>query len=210
MSLSDERVQEFKEIFKKEYGKEMTDAEAREAGENLVRFVEVLWEMSMSDQKRKHRLKTEPDGFPVDGHYSCIICRRSIDPSTGWYDKNFQKCFPCKRAVDKGIFPSFICHHTESFFSMSDLSYTFELKSPTVRKLVREGKLIARIAHNDQWNSNEYIFLRKENPGLIERHNPVRKSYDRHRAKLTKESGYRLELEMRKEREKTLAKLRKH
>lgn len=209
MSLSDERVQEFKEIFKKEYNKEMTDAEAREAGENLVGFFELMWDISRKDQKRQRRLKEESEGFPVDGQYSCIVCRRSIDSSNGWYDKNLQKCLSCKKAVDAGIFPAFICRHTESCFSMSELGWKFKLKSPTVRKLVREGKLIARIAENDQWNTKEYIFLRKENPALIERYNPVRKSYDRHRAKLSKESAKRLELKLRKEHEKTLAKWKK-
>lgn len=38
MILSDKSVQEFKDIFKKEYEQNLTDAEAREQGERLVNF----------------------------------------------------------------------------------------------------------------------------------------------------------------------------
>lgn len=40
--LSDKSVQEFKEIFKKEYGQDLTDTEAREQGERLLKYFEIL------------------------------------------------------------------------------------------------------------------------------------------------------------------------
>lgn len=40
--LSDKAVQEFKDIFKKEYGQDISDAEAREQGERLVSFFEIF------------------------------------------------------------------------------------------------------------------------------------------------------------------------
>ena len=56
MSLSDKSIQEFKEIFKKEYGKEYTDAEAREAAENLIGFFELLIKV---DQRNKQKTSLE-------------------------------------------------------------------------------------------------------------------------------------------------------
>jgi len=53
MQLSDKSVQEFKRIFKEEYGKEYTDAEAREAAENLVGFFDLLIKI---DQKNRQKV----------------------------------------------------------------------------------------------------------------------------------------------------------
>jgi hypothetical protein len=53
MYLSDESVQKFKEIFKKEYGKEYTDAEAREAASNLVGFFELLIKVDQHNKQKK-------------------------------------------------------------------------------------------------------------------------------------------------------------
>lgn len=57
MTLSDKSVQEFKDIFKKEYGQDLTDAEAREQGERLVSFFEILYEQAQTEHRRKMRLK---------------------------------------------------------------------------------------------------------------------------------------------------------
>ncbi len=85
MALSEDTVREFKEIYQKEKGKEISDAEAREAAENLAGFFNILWECSQKQSRLEHRLKTEPDGFPVDGSYSCLICGNGINETTGWY-----------------------------------------------------------------------------------------------------------------------------
>jgi hypothetical protein len=58
MSLSDKSIEEFKEIYKKEHGKEISDAEAREGAQNLINFVELLFEGSLKDAKLKRRLKS--------------------------------------------------------------------------------------------------------------------------------------------------------
>lgn len=42
MQISNEQVQEFKELFRKEYGKELNDQEAYEAASNLLGFFELL------------------------------------------------------------------------------------------------------------------------------------------------------------------------
>lgn len=53
MTLSDKAVQEFKDIFKKEYGQDLTDVEAREQGERLVNFFEVLIKIDSRTNKGK-------------------------------------------------------------------------------------------------------------------------------------------------------------
>ena len=50
--LSDKAIQEYKDVFKKEFGQDLTDKEAREQGERLVKFFEILIKI---DQKSKQK-----------------------------------------------------------------------------------------------------------------------------------------------------------
>ena len=52
MSLSNKAIQEYKDIFKKEFGQNLTDAEAREQGERLIKFFEILIKV---DQRNKQK-----------------------------------------------------------------------------------------------------------------------------------------------------------
>lgn len=202
MSLSEKAIGEFKEIWQREYGKELTDSEARESAQNLYNFVELIYEFSKKDWQRKQRLKKEPGGFPVDNTYSCIVCGTSINPSNGWYDQGGQKCQPCQRAVKEGVIPTFVCKERESYFLMWRLKSDFGLTRQAVNKYIKQGVLKPRIVTREDGKSYEYIFLRKENSALISRYSPERKSYDRHRKKVNKIWTREKKKEWRKEHSK--------
>ncbi len=51
MALSKQTVDEFKKIFKEEYGVEYTDQEAWEAAHNLVGFFDLLHKIDQRDKK---------------------------------------------------------------------------------------------------------------------------------------------------------------
>ncbi|KKU11478.1 MAG: hypothetical protein UX15_C0004G0001 [Parcubacteria group bacterium GW2011_GWA1_45_7] len=208
MSLSQEAIDEFKVIYKDQNGKELTDAEASEAANNLVNFYKLLWDISQKEVQLKRRLKKEPDGFPVDNHYSCRACGISINPETGWYDRWGQKCKPCTKAVRDGTIPTFVCEHRDSYYSMWHLKDKFGIKTPTAKKLIKEGKLKARVILTESGNVHDYIFLKKENPELIDldRHSPTRKSYDRHRDKESRKWAREETKKMKAEFRKRLAK----
>ncbi len=53
MSLSKETIQEFKEITKSEYNKELTDEEALEASSNLVGFFDLLLKIDRRNKRKK-------------------------------------------------------------------------------------------------------------------------------------------------------------
>lgn len=55
MQLSPQAIQEFKQIYREEYGKEISDDEAREAGTRLVRVFKVICEV-----------ETRPDNDPAE------------------------------------------------------------------------------------------------------------------------------------------------
>ena len=188
-------------------GRSCLDGEAQEAADNLVGLVELLWEMAEKDAARKHRLKKEPKGFAVEAHHTCVVCYRSIGPENGWYDHNNQKCMSCQKAVDSGLLPSFVCHNRKSFFLSWELKDKFNIHPATARKLVRQGKLIARIVRIEEYNSDEYVFLKKDNLHLYERYNPTRKSYDRHRNKVNDVEKKKFREEMKQEQLKFKKKL---
>ncbi len=202
----DKLTEEIKRIESKD-GKEITDEEARKGAHNMVGLVELLFEIWRKDKVKKDRLKKEPDGFPVEGQYSCLICRGGIDGTTGWYDWYGQKCLLCQRAIKEGIIPAFICKNDNSYFSLSDLKYTFKLKHQAIMKYIREEKLKPRIILNNEGKPHEYIFLKKENPGLIERYSPERKSHDRNRDKVSKARTKEMVEEYREENRKRRQKL---
>jgi hypothetical protein len=208
MSALDELAEDIKKKAK-EHGKEVNDDEAGEAARNLTGFFELLLEISQKDAQKQKRLKKEPNGFPVDGNYSCLVCGISINEINGWYDWYGNTCLLCHKAVKDGIIPTFIFKHRDSYFPMWKLDYSFKIKHMTAKKYIRLGKLIPRIVLNENDTPYAYIFLKKENPDLIERYNPIRKSYDRNRAKVAEELSRKYKAEEREERRKYQEKIDK-
>lgn len=182
MEIKDEMVEEFKEIAKKK-GKEISDQEAREGAVNLAGFFDLLWGFAKKDAIKKKELKKRPEGFPVDWQYSCMVCGNGINPENGWYDEHGPKCLTCQKALRDGIIPTFIFKNRDSYFSEWKIADAFKVRTVTIRKMVREGKLVARTILNESGKIHEQIFLKKENPTLVERYSPERKSYDRNRNK---------------------------
>ena len=199
MGISEERIEEFKEIFKKENGVEMEDGEAREAARNLVGLFEILWEMSKKDAQRQRRLKKEPGGFPVDGSYSCLVCGNGINETTGWYDWYGQTCLLCRDAIRSGAVPAFICKERDSYYATWAVKSKFNLKHHALKKHIAAGTLKPRMIMNGD-KVHEYISLKKETSALVERFNPVWKSHQRNRAKVAKKWGREAKAEMMADR----------
>ena len=162
MSLSKEAVDEFKGIYKDKYKKELNDAEASEAANNLVGFFKVLYDCAVKEAEKKRRLKKEPEGFHItDGEYNCLICHRQVTGEESWYDKWGCKCLLCQKAVKEGLVPGFVCRDSDSWYTMWQLKDKFGLAHQTAKKLVREGKLKARIVPYADGKPYEYVFLKR-------------------------------------------------
>jgi hypothetical protein len=51
--MSYESLKKFKEIYKKQFGEEISDEEARESGERLLTFMRVLLKVDQKEQREK-------------------------------------------------------------------------------------------------------------------------------------------------------------
>lgn len=171
MTLPDKAIQEFKEIYKKKCGKELTDEEARESGERLVGLVKVLMDAAQERWRKDQKLKDFPKGYRLDeseGQYNCLVCYRSIKGSEVWWDKYGPKCDLCQKAVWKKIIPGSICNKRwEAWYEMYQMKDKFGIHPRTAEKMVREGKLKARIVPTENGKPYHYLFLKKENPKLV-------------------------------------------
>ena len=164
MELSEERIEKMKILLEKKSGKEVTRSEAEEGLRNLVNLVELMWDIWRRDEQRKKRLEAEPNGFPLEGGYSCFICGQSGDI---WYDKYGYSCPPCLAARRKRIIPVEAYRKKDTWYAMWEFDHYFGAKSATVRKFIRNGKLKARIVPDEAGRPHYYLFMIKENAGFL-------------------------------------------
>lgn len=171
MQLPNKAIQEFKDIFEKERGREITWEEATEWSYNLIGFYKLLVDSEMEDRRRKRRLETEPKGFPIDGEgRNCPLCySQTSGRDQMWYDKCGMKCMTCQKALDKKKIPASIFKDEDkkTWYSMSEFDWYFGVKPPTIRKFVREGKLKMRTVPNESGRIHFEYFLIKDNPGIL-------------------------------------------
>ena len=170
MRLTDRQIAEFQTIFKEEYGKEMTRAEAEESAQNLLGFFELLLKLAHQEDLRKKRLEKESGGFPLGGQgYTCMICRNGIPGGMAWYDQYGIKCPECQFAVNKRKLPLLALKDRDSFVTLDELKWRYEMKRSSINQLIRDGKLKARPIIGPNGKLHCRLFLLKENPTLMAR-----------------------------------------
>ncbi|MBU4536512.1 hypothetical protein KJ603_00545 [Patescibacteria group bacterium] len=185
MQLSDKQIQEFKDIFEKKSGKEVSWEDASEGAHNLIGFFELLHKGWLKEEKRKRKLKEFPKGFHLEGKgYTCFICGNSISDEETWYDKYGIKCHICQKAVDRKIIPASVAKNKDSWYSPYDLNDRFGIDRHGMRRWIKKGLLNARIVPNETGRLYKYLFLIKDNKEML----PPKKLTESHLVK--NEEGY--------------------
>lgn len=169
MEISKERLDELKRIFKENYGKELSDKEAYEAGYNLLHFFEFLIDMAKEQYRWDEKLKEDPKGFAMEGKgRSCCICDQSVYDANIWYDKYGLKCLDCQNAIEKNQIPKSVCNNRDSYYLGWEIKSKFGVHPQTLAKMAREGKVKERvITPKDGKEIHCRLFLKKDNPGFI-------------------------------------------
>lgn len=157
---------------KKEQKLSQVDSEKRTkyASHNLVQMAKLRAEIEGRDKVRQKRLEKEPNGFPIPTGetYTCYICFTSINSSNGWYDKYGFKCQDCQRATDEGILPPEVFEEENSWYTNWHVESEWHIPEPTIKKLVKEGKLKPRIVTSSSGRHHAYVFMALENNDLLE------------------------------------------
>jgi len=173
--LSDKAVQEFKEIFKKEYGQDISDAEAREQGERLVGFFEILYKQAQIEHRRKLRLKNEGiKGFyldPTEGPYTCGICGDNYQGNDIWWNTKGLRCRDCWSNIKKRVIPALTYDSDNKVWIKEwQLQYDYNLHPATRNKLRRQGLLNGRDLKREDGLIYCTVYLVKENEEFLKKY----------------------------------------
>ncbi len=173
--LSDKAIQEFKDIFKKEYGKDLTDAEAREQGERLVAFFDILYEQAQTEYRRELKLKKEKiKGFyleSTEGPYTCAICRENYPGNEIWWNPKGLRCRDCWRNIQKKVIPSLDYDSDNKVWIKEwQLQSDYGLHPATRSKLRREGLLIGRDLKRSNGAIYCSVYLVEENKEFFKKY----------------------------------------
>lgn len=165
MTLPQKAVDEYRVIYKKVHGIELDDKQATEYANGTFNFIKIFYDMEIEELKRKHMLKEHPKGYHFDDNkqYSCPLCHTSMKNEQIWYDDCGMKCMTCQWNLNKKIIPKSVFKDSDSYWHSWEIEKALSVKSPTVRRLVREGELKARILQYPGGGDYQYIFLKKEN-----------------------------------------------
>jgi hypothetical protein len=157
-------------------GNSYDDPEDLTPDERLERVAEILAQAVLKEHDRQLRLKDTPKGFHLtDGSYSCCICGTYVSGDQSWYDQYGIKCMTCQKAQDAGIFPPEICDDKESWYTSWELAEYLGIKHQTMRKMIRESKLKARIIQAENGKPHHYVFMTSENKEILPEIKPRRK-----------------------------------
>lgn len=175
MTLSDKAAQEFKEIFKKEYGQDLTDAEAREQGERLVAFFDILYKQAHIEHRRKMRLKKEKvKGFFLEaseGPYTCAVCRETTPGNDIWWNLDGLRCRDCWRNIQEGVIPPLTYDSDDKIWIKEwQLQSDYGLHPATRGKLRREGILKGRDLKRKDGTIYCTVYLVKENKEFFKKY----------------------------------------
>lgn len=164
MEISKERLEELRQIYKKDFNADLSDQELHDAAFNLVGFYDTLSKMAFKDIQNHLRLEKEPNGWAfTDSSGDCKFCGYYFEKNDFWFDKFGFKCKFCQRAVNDGIIPGTVCRNKEKWFSLETLKEKFGIHSQTARSLIRKGELKARVILNDVGKPHFTVFLREDN-----------------------------------------------
>ena len=135
-------------------------------------------EMKKTGEERAEKLKANPNGFILEGvGRNCAICGNGSREDGSWYDEYGIKCLVCQKAIDVGELPASLAKDKDSWYNRYDLESSFNLKSPTLRKWIKEGIIKARTVSYYGKGSHVDLFLLEDNKDFLPPKEMVKSHY---------------------------------
>ncbi len=164
----EEQRAELRKLLEEKEGQAVTDQELFEAEHWLRGYAELILDSYLEDERRKKKLKENPQGFNLEGEgYSCFICGGSVSNEQTWYDKYGIKCLTCQSAIDKKIIPASAAKDKDSWYSFHDLEHSFFINKFGIRKLIKEGLLKPRVVPGTAGGVHYQLFFIKDHEGVL-------------------------------------------
>jgi len=175
MSLSQKSIDEYKKIFKEEYGQDLSDAEAREQGGRLVDFFEILYKQAQIEYRRKLRLKKEKvKGFFLDaneGQFTCAICGVTKPGNEIWWNLDGLRCADCWRNIQEKVIPPLTWDHDNKIWIHDwQIHSDYNVHPATARKIRRLGELHGRGLKRKDGLVYCTVYLVSENKEFIKKY----------------------------------------
>lgn len=127
----------------------------------------LIYDIYQEHKARERRLEQEPGGFSfaADGRM-CSLCGGGASGEM-WYDKLGMRCTDCQKAYKQKIIPGYVFTDKDNKRHITDvrLSVRFRVERRVIKKLVKEGKLKARVIQRPPYQDT-LVFLKHENPDI--------------------------------------------
>lgn len=146
----------------KEEGEKYLDGKYR-----LEQGTRAIEEWKNEEEARQEKLKENPKGFLIPGRYSCAICHNGTPDGDVWYDEYGTKCLVCQKAVDEGEIPAYVAKDKDAWYTKYDLESSFGIKSPTLRKWIRNGHIKPRTVSYYGKGVHYELFLIEDNKDFL-------------------------------------------
>lgn len=149
----------------------LTEEEGRKFAEeklNIEQMAKFSKEWEEKEKAREEKLKANPKGFHLEGRgYTCFICGDHTPEGDNWYDEYGIKCLVCQKAIDDGEIPPTLAKDKESWYSKYDLESRFNVKTPTLRKWIKEGIIKSRTVSRYGQGVHVELFLIEDNKDFL-------------------------------------------
>ena len=134
----------------------------------MERLAELGKEFEEKEKARAKKLKKNPKGFHLEGAgYTCFICGDHTPEGDNWYDKWGIKCLVCQKAIDNKEIPASLAKNKDSWYSEFEMAYYFNVKTPTIKKWLRENIIKARTVSKYGKGVHVQLFLIKDNKNFL-------------------------------------------
>ncbi|MEK7595363.1 MAG: hypothetical protein AAB443_02085 [Patescibacteria group bacterium] len=161
--VKEDKKQDFDPIKKSKY-----------ANHPYVQMAKIQGKQEAVENIRKRRLEKEPEGFflePTEGHYTCAICRETIESNKIWWNLDGLRCADCWRNIKEGIIPSLSWDHDNKIWIKEyEIKSEFSVQPATRGKLEREGILHGRKLKRPDGRTYCTVYLISENKEFLEKY----------------------------------------
>lgn len=135
---------------------------------NLEGMSKLMKEWKEEEKAREEKLAQNPKGFHLEGRgYTCAICGTGTPEGDNWYDQWGIKCLICQKAIDSKEIPPSLAKDKDSWYSKWEIESRFNVKSPTLRKWVKDGIIKARTVSLYGKGVHMEMYLIKDNKEFL-------------------------------------------